>query len=44
MALSDVLTIVGVLTATIAAVVMAALIGWNERSASLADRRRRAPR
>ena len=35
MALSDVLTIVGVLTATIAAVVMAALIGWNERSARI---------
>ena len=44
MALSDVLTIVGVLTATIAAVVMGALIGWNERSASLPDRRRRRPR
>ena len=43
MGLSDALTIVGVLTATVAAVVMAALIGWNERSASLADRRRRAP-
>jgi hypothetical protein len=44
MALSDVLTIAGVVTATIAAVVITALIGWNERSASLADRRRRAPR
>jgi hypothetical protein len=44
MALSDVLTVVGVITAAIAALVMAALIGWNERDASLADRRRRAPR
>jgi len=44
MALSDVLTIVGVLTATIAAVVMGVLIGWNERNASLPDRRRRRPR
>ena len=44
MGLSDALTIVGVVTATVAAVVMAVLISWNERSASLADRRRRAPR
>ncbi|HXD69333.1 MAG TPA: hypothetical protein VN615_05695 [Gaiellales bacterium] len=44
MGLSDALTVVGVATATVAAIVMAALIGWNERSASLADRRRRAPR
>ena len=44
MALSDVLTVVGVVTATIAAVVMVALIGLNERSASLDDRRRRALR
>jgi hypothetical protein len=36
--------VVGVVTATIAAVVMVALIGLNERSASLADRRRRALR
>jgi len=43
MGLSDALTIVGVVTATVAAVVMAALVGWNERTASLADRRR-APR
>lgn len=44
MGLSDALTVAGVITATVAAVVMAALIGWNERSASLADRRRRTPR
>ena len=44
MGLSDALTVVGVVTATVAAIVMAAVIGWNERSASLADRRRRAPR
>jgi hypothetical protein len=44
MGLSDALTVVGVVTATVAAIVMAALIGWNERSASLAGRRRRAPR
>ena len=43
MGLSDALTIVGVLTATVAAVVMAALISWNERSASLADRPRHPP-
>lgn len=44
MGLSDALTVAGVITATVAAVVMAALIGWNERSASLADRRRGTPR
>ena len=44
MGLSDALTIVGVLTAAVAAVVVAALISWNERSASVADRRRRTPR
>jgi hypothetical protein len=44
MGLSDALTVAGVVTAAVAAIVMAALIGWNERSASLADRRRRAGR
>jgi len=44
MRLSDALTVAGVVTAAVAAIVMAALIGWNERSASLSARRRRAPR
>jgi len=44
MGLSDALTVAGVVTAAVAAIVMAALIGWNERSASLSARRRRAPR
>lgn len=44
MGLSDALTVAGVVTAAVAAIVMAALIGWNERSASLSARRPRAPR
>ena len=44
MGLSDALTVAGIVTAAVAAIVMAALIAWNERSASLVDRRRRTSR